>query len=148
MSENRDRDSSGLSMSTKPNKTIMLGMHELLFIDDHTTMMMDDRDYEHLMPLKPVMPTGVIIVPIDFIDKIGRAFLLAIRTGKDIPVKVSELELYLLRELCFSKAEYFGKRVGLSLKRKVLNALYTQKDEQENLLEQLLKDIDLGEINE
>ena len=99
MSENRDRDSSGLSMSTKPNKTIMLGMHELLFIDDHTTMMMDDRDYEHLMPLKPVMPTGVIIVPIDFIDKIGRAFLLAIRTGKDIPVKVSELELYLLREL-------------------------------------------------
>jgi len=145
MSENRDADSSGISMSTKPNRTIMLSIHELLFIDDHTTMMMDDRDYEHLMPLKPVIPTGVIIVPIDFIDKIGRAFLLGIRTGKETPVKVSELELYLLRELCFSKAEYFGKKVGLSLKRKVLNALYTQREREENLLEQLLKDIDLGE---
>ena len=97
------------------------------------------------MPLKPVMPTALIVAPIDFIDKIGQAFLTAMRTGNDVPVKVSELELYILRELCFAKIEYFGKRVGLTLKRKVLTALYADRKKEENLLEQLLKDIDLGD---
>ena len=145
MSKNKDDEKLGISMSNRSNRTIVLSIHELLFIDDHTTMMMDDRDYEHLMPLKPVMPTALIVAPIDFIDKIGQAFLTAMRTGNDVPVKVSELELYILRELCFAKIEYFGKRVGLTLKRKVLTALYADRKKEENLLEQLLKDIDLGD---
>ena len=106
---------------------------------------MDDRDYEHLMPLKPLIPSAIIIAPIDLIDKIGKAFLIALNTGKNVSVKVSELELYILRELCLAKVEYFGKRVGLSLKRKILNALYADRTKEENLLEQLLRDIDLGD---
>ena len=51
----------------------------------------------------------------------------------------------MLREIALAKAEYFGKRVGLSLKRKVYSALYGQRTEQLDFLEQLLKDIDLGE---
>jgi hypothetical protein len=55
------------------------------------------------------------------------------------------MELYLLREICFSRVEYFGHKVGLSLKKKVLHALHGRKKKDIDLLEQLLKDIDLGE---
>ena len=54
----------------------------------------------------------------------------------------------MLREISLAKAEYFGKQVGISLKRKVYSALFTQKNKQHDFLEQLLKDIDLGEKND
>ena len=51
----------------------------------------------------------------------------------------------MLREMCITTIDYFGYSVGLSLKKKVLTALYKDKQRNINLLEQLLKDIDLGE---
>ena len=149
MSENNDKDSSGISMGTKPNKTIMLSIHELLFIDDAITLMIDGRDMEGMYPMKPPIRLSLVAVPIDLIDKIGNAFLEHMRMNKvateSVPIQISEMELYMLREIALAKAEYFGKRVGLSLKRKVYSALYSQRTQQLDFLEQLLKDIDLGE---
>jgi hypothetical protein len=112
--------------------------------------MIDGKEFESMMPLKPAIPSSILLVPIDFIDKIGKALLdlvLAPKTSLkiQITIKVSEMELYLLREICFSRVEYFGHKVGLSLKKKVLHALHGRKKKDIDLLEQLLKDIDLGE---
>ena len=131
------------------NRVINLTLHEILFIDDAITLMIDSRDLEGMYPMKPPIRLSLVAVPIDLIDKIGNAFLEHMRMNKlateSVPVKISEKELYMLREIALAKAEYFGKRVGLSLKRKVYSALYGQRTEQLDFLEQLLKDIDLGD---
>jgi hypothetical protein len=137
-------------MSEREDRQITLTIPELLFIDDNVSLMIDGKEFESMMPLKPAIPSSILLVPIDFIDKIGKALLdlvLAPKTSLkiQITIKVSEMELYLLREICFSRVEYFGHKVGLSLKKKVLHALHGRKKKDIDLLEQLLKDIDLGE---
>ena len=143
MSQN-DKDKELHRMSDKEVKQITLNIHELAFIDDYITLMIDGTDFENMMPIRPLYQVALVAVDINFLDKIGRALVKAMRDGV-ATLDVSEMDLYLLRELCTSKAEYFGHNVGLSLKRKVLKALYTTSSIQLDLLEQLLKDIDLGE---
>ena len=142
-------DESTYRISEIPNHVIYLTLHELLFIDDATTLMIDGRDMEHMYPLKPMTRISLVAVPIDLIEKIGNAFLEHLRVKKyasdTIAVPISEMELYMLREIALTKAEYFGKRVGISLKRKILSALFEKQNNQLNLLEELLKDIDLGD---
>tara|TARA_B100000900_G_C20331724_1_gene614505 strand:- start:172 stop:528 length:357 start_codon:yes stop_codon:yes gene_type:complete len=114
--------------------------------------MLDGRDFENMMPLRPVAPSAIVLVPIDFIDKIGRAFIKIMtqktdaRLGKrTVSVKMSEMELYMLRELCISRMDFNGHKVGLTLKKKVLFALYQRKQKTIDIIEQLLEDIDLGD---
>jgi len=139
-------------ISEVENRVINLTLYELLFIDDAITLMIDSRDLEHMFPLKPQIRLSLVAVPIDLIDKIGNGILEHMRMNKPssqtIPIKISEMELYMLREISLAKAEYFGKQVGISLKRKVYSALFTHKNKQHDFLEQLLKDIDLGEKND
>lgn len=138
-------------MNEKQDKQLTLTMPEILFIDDNITLMIDARDVESMMPLKPSMPSSIIIVTIDFIDRIGKAFLDVSsksergNTKATSTINVSELDLYMLREMCFSRIDYFGHRVGLSLKKKVLYSLYGNTIKQEDILENLLKDVDLGD---
>jgi len=143
MSQN-DKDKELHRMSDKEVKQITLNIHELAFIDDYITLMIDGTDFENMMPIRPLYQVALVAVDINFLDKIGRALVKAMRDGV-ATLDVSEMDLYLLRELCTSKADYFGHNVGLSLKRKILKALYTTSSTQLDLLEQLLKDIDLGE---
>ena len=100
----------------------------------------------------PVVPSALVLVPIDFIDKIVNAFVKIMtlktdaRLGKrTIDVSVSEMELYMLRELCISRLTFNEHRVGLTLKKKVLFALYQNKQRTIDIIEQLLEDIDLGD---
>ena len=135
----------------KEDRQITLTIPELLFIDDNISLMIDGSEFETMMPLRPSVPSSIMIVSIDFIDKIGKAFIEAsIKSTRDgisatSTISVSEMDLYVLRELSISRVEYFGHRVGLSLKKKVLHALYIKQRTQEDLLEKLLKDIDLGD---
>ena len=146
MSTNDDLDMFK-SMSEITDKKLNLTLHEIVFIDDHITLMIHAREWEGMIPLKPVLPSSLIVVPIDMVDKIGKAFIEAIEKG-NASILVSEAELYMLRELALSKVDYFGHKVGLSLKKKVLYILYSKDIKQQNFLEKLLKDIDLGETNE
>tara|TARA_R100000458_G_scaffold39051_1_gene36558 strand:- start:411 stop:893 length:483 start_codon:yes stop_codon:yes gene_type:complete len=144
-------------MDDSEDRYLSLTIPEILFIDDNISLMIDGVEFENMMPLRPSIPSSVMIVSIDFIDKIGRAFIEAsYKASKNginatATISVSEMDLYILRELCISRIDYYGHRVGLSLKNKVLKALYVKnlrRRKQENLLEQLLKDIDLGDIND
>ena len=142
MSENRDKDFK--RMSEKPDKKLRLTLHEITYIEDNISLMIDGSEFTNMLPLKPLLPTALMAVDINFIDKIGQAFLIASDEGS-VVVSVSEMDLYLLRELCLSRVEHFGQRVGLTLKKKVLYTLYSKKNKQEDLLEKLLKDVDLGD---
>ena len=143
MSTNDDLDMFK-SMSEITDKKLNLTLHEIVFIDDHITLMIHSKEWEGMIPLKPLLPSSLIVAPIDMVDKIGKAFIEAIEKGNS-SILVSEAELYMLRELALSKADYFGHKVGLSLKKKILYALYSKDKEQQNFLEKLLKDIDLGD---
>tara|TARA_R110002020_G_scaffold251597_2_gene465434 strand:- start:632 stop:1063 length:432 start_codon:yes stop_codon:yes gene_type:complete len=142
MSENRDKDFK--RMSEKPDKKLRLTLHELTYIEDNISLMIDGSEFTNMLPLKPLLPSALMAVDINFIDKIGQAFLIASEEGS-VVISVSEMDLYLLRELCLSRVEYFGQKVGLSLKKKVLYTLYSKKNKQDDLLEKLLKDVDLGD---
>jgi len=142
MSENRDKDFK--RMSEKPDKKLRLTLHEITYIEDNISLMIDGSEFTNMLPLKPLLPTALMAVDINFIDKIGQAFLIASDEGS-VVVSVSEMDLYLLRELCLSRVEHFGQRVGLTLKKKVLYTLYSKKNKQDDLLEKLLKDVDLGD---
>mgnify|MGYP003671929931 FL=1 len=150
MSEDKERESYQ-KISDKDTKTLSLTIPELLFIDDNVSLMIDGSDFETMIPLRPAISSAIMLAPIDFIDKIGRALVQILSYGKgtiknrSITISVSEMELYMLREMCITTIDYFGYSVGLSLKKKVLTALYKDKQRNINLLEQLLKDIDLGE---
>ena len=105
-----------------------------------------------MMPLRPIVPSAIVLVPIDFVDKMGRAFvkLMKQKTNKPlrdrtVNVPVSEMELYMLREIAISRVNFNGFKVGLTLKKKVLFALYQKRQSTMDIIEELLKDIDLGE---
>ena len=150
MSEDKERESYQ-KISDKDTKTLSLTIPELLFIDDNVSLMIDGSDFETMIPLRSAIPSAIMLVPIDFIDKIGKALVQILAYGegtiknRSITIAVSEMELYMLREMCITTIDYFGYSVGLSLKKKVLTALYKDKQRNINLLEQLLKDIDLGD---
>jgi|TARA_R100000482_G_scaffold98432_1_gene42388 hypothetical protein len=151
MSNNKDR-SEYQRIDDTEIADLKLTLPEILFIDDNISLMLDGRDFENMMPLRPTMPTALILVPIDFIDKIGKAFVELLHTptktnlkDRAVSIRVSEMELYMLREVCISRAKYLDHRVGLTLKKKVLFALYSKKKKQHDLLEELLKDLDLGD---
>ena len=150
MSEDKEREAYQ-KISDKNTKTLSLTIPELLFIDDNVSLMIDGSDFETMIPLRPAISSAIMLVPIDFIDKIGRALVQILSHGegtiknRSITISVSEMELYMLREMCITTIDYFGYSVGLSLKKKVLTALYKDKQRNINLLEQLLKDIDLGD---
>ena len=151
MSNNRDRENYQRIDDTETT-TLSLTLAEVLYIDDNISLMLDGRDFEHMMPLRPVAKSAIVYVPIDFIDKIGRAFVELMKQKtleplreRTVNISVSEMELYMLREIAISRVNFNGFRVGLTLKKKVLFALYQKRQTTIDIIEELLKDIDLGE---
>jgi len=47
--------------------------------------------------------------------------------------------------MAISDIVHYGNRVGITLKQKILNALYSKEITDLTTLEEILKDIDLGE---
>jgi len=131
-------------LSDKNNKKINLTLAELLFIDDNSTMAINGAEFEGMIPVRVPQATPCTIVTIDFIDKMGKALLKSMKTGATI-VSVSDADLYLLREMATSDIVHYGNRVGITIKQKVLNALYSKEITDLTTLEEILKDIDLGE---
>jgi hypothetical protein len=152
MSNHNERGENFQRIDDTETNTLSLTLAEVLYIDDNISLMLDGRDFEHMMPLRPVAKSAIVYVPIDFIDKIGRAFVELMKQKtleplreRTVNISVSEMELYTLRELCISRVNFNGFRVGLTLKKKVLFALYQKRQTTIDIIEELLKDIDLGE---
>jgi len=147
MSDNRDRENFQ-RIDDIETHVISLSLPEILYIDDNISLMLDGRDFEHMMPLRPVAKSAIVYVPIDFIDKIGRAFVELMKQKtleplreRTVNISVSEMELYTLRELCISRVNFNGFRVGLTLKKKVLFALYQKRQTTIDIIEEFINKI-------
>ena len=130
---------------------VSLSLQELLFIDDHVTLLVSERDFQHVVPLKARLPASCVGVDLGFIQLIGKALLEAFSDlGRDVVVSFSSGDLLTIREIALTPIQYGNANVGVSLKRKVYSALFAMElegIEEEKNLDALLKglNIDLGE---
>jgi hypothetical protein len=123
---------------------VELDIKELLFIDDHCTLLVSNRDYEHMTTLVPRLPAMGIPVDIGFIQTIGTALLKAFNEpGRDVTVLLSQADLMSIREISATPISYGTANVGLSLKRKLYAALFGADVELKETFDSLLQGIDL-----
>ena len=127
---------------------IEMDVKELLFIDDHCTLLVSAHDYEHVTPLTPRLPAMGIPVDIGFIQTIGTALLKAFSTpGRDVTVLLSQADLMNIREIAATPVSYGSTNVGLSLKRKLYSALFGADIEMKESLDSLLEGIDMDIVD-
>tara|TARA_R110000824_G_scaffold175297_2_gene353672 strand:+ start:562 stop:1077 length:516 start_codon:yes stop_codon:yes gene_type:complete len=127
-----------------------LTRNEALFLDDSFTLMIEKEKDDHIITsMRPVQNTAGLAVPLDLMDKVGRAIVYTTHTDNQgkvykLPVEISEI--FMIREIAQSFIKVGDEPVGYNLKRKVCELLYAEDLEQENReerLTKLLKDIDV-----
>mgnify|MGYP001350569393 CR=1 FL=1 len=138
-------------ITDKRNIPVSLEIKELLFIDDHVTLLISEHDYEHMTTLTPRLPSMVIPMDIGFIETIGTGLLQAfLNPGKDVEVLFSQADLMGIREIAVTPVSYGNTNVGLSLKRKLYTALYGADMQMKESIDTLLDgiDVDFGEATD
>jgi hypothetical protein len=157
MSELNDDDSTGDGNSqvheeveTEQGYVMQLTKNEALFLDDGLTLMVErEGDEQRVYSMRPVQMTARLAVPLDLMDKIGKAVVYTTtpeNQEKEYAFAIDITELFMIREVASSFIEIEGEPVGLNLKRKICVLLYAKELEQEGrnaLLAQLLTGINL-----
>ena len=157
MFELNDHDSTGDGNSQVPEEVeteqvyvMQLTKNEALFLDDSLTLMVERQgDEQRVYSMRPVQRTARLAVPLDLMDKIGKAVVYTTtpeNQGKEYAFAIDITELFMIREVASSFIEIEGEPVGLNLKRKVCALLYAKDLEQETRdarLDQLLTSINL-----
>ena len=85
--------------------------------------------------MRPVQMTAGLAVPLELMDKIGKAVLYTTmpeNQGKEYAFVIHISELYMIREVALSSISMEGEPVGINLKRKICALLYTTALEQES----------------
>ena len=140
--EEHDHDGSEMLFSLTRN--------EALFLDDSLTLMVErDGDEQRVYSMRPVQMTAGLAVPLDLMDKIGKAVVYTTNKenqGKEYTFAVDISELFMIREVASSFIKIGEEPVGYNLKRKVCELLYSDEIEQESrdiLVDQILKDVNV-----
>jgi len=131
-----------------------LTRNEALFLDDSMTLMIEQdmpdsgRGGSYVSSLRPTQQTAGIPVPMDLIEKVGRAVVATTdpQTNKDTyTITVDHSELYMIREVASSFIKVGEEPVGYNLKVKVSRLLFAddlEKETQNDLLSRLLTGIE------
>ena len=112
-------------------------------------MVQREGDEQEVYSMRPVQMTAGLAVPLDLMDKIGRAVVYTTtleNQGKEYVFAIGISELFMIREVASSLIKIEGEPVGLNLKRKVCTLLYAKDLEQESKdaqLDQMLNSINL-----
>ena len=129
---------------------LSISRNEALFLDDSITLMIERHEDEpKVSSMRPVQMTAGLAVPLDLMDKIGKAVVYTTNPdnqGKDYKVSLYVSEVFMIREVSQSFIKIGDEPVGFNLKRKVCTLLYADDLAQENRDEQiskLLKDVDV-----
>ena len=129
-------------------KTLNLTRYEILFLSDSVTLLMEHDTHEgkFQIPAKTIAPSAGVGVPLELIQKIGMAVLMATEPESegtvDLPITISEL--YLIREVCQSFVQINGERVGYNLLRKVYRLLLESNLKERAEFENLLHDVNFN----
>tara|TARA_R110000824_G_scaffold77584_1_gene196169 strand:- start:3077 stop:3592 length:516 start_codon:yes stop_codon:yes gene_type:complete len=129
-------------------KILSLTRWEALYLSDSMTLLLelDAEKGKISLPARNIQASALVSVPIEMIERIGFAVLLATDpknlTGvTEMPVKVSEL--YMLRECCHSTVRMGDEPIGFNLLRKIYKLLLEEDLKQKELIDSLTADIDL-----
>ena len=143
MSELNDDDSTGDGNSqvheeveTEQGYVMQLTKNEALFLDDGLTLMVErEGDEQRVYSMRPVQMTARLAVPLDLMDKIGKAVVYTTtpeNQGKEYAFAIDISELFMIREVASSFIKIEGEPVGFNLKRKICALLYAKDLEQES----------------
>ena len=130
-----------------------LTRNEALFLDDSITLMIEQDIHDggkgsYVTSLRPAQQTAGIPVPMDLIEKVGRAVLFTTdpqNETKTYTIKVDHSELYMIREVASSFIKLGEEPVGYNLKVKISRLLFAEdleKETQTNLISKLLTGIE------
>ena len=85
---------------------LFLTKNEALFIDDNLSLMLEkDPESGPGYSVRPLAQTAGLPAPVDLLEKIGKAILFTTdleNEGEPAPVPVTEIDLYMLREISHS----------------------------------------------
>jgi hypothetical protein len=130
-------------VETEQGYVMQLTKNEALFLDDGLTLMVERvGDEQRIYSMRPVQMTARLAVPLDLMDKIGKAVVYTTtpeNQGKEYAFAIDITELFMIREVASSFIEIEGEPVGLNLKRKIYALLYAKELEQENRDARLVK---------
>ena len=131
-----------------------LTRNEALFLDDSITLMVEQdmpdsgRAGSYVSSLRPTQQTAGIPVPMDLIEKVGRAVVATTDSQREedtYTIKVDHTELYMIREVASSFIKIGEEPVGYNLKVKISRLLFAEdleKETQNNLISKLLTGIE------
>ena len=130
-----------------------LTRNEALFLDDSMTLMIEQDIPEggkggYVTSLRPTQQTAGIPVPMDLIEKVGRAIVFTTNPQNEkntYKIKVDHSELYMIREVASSFIKIGEEPVGYNLKVKVSQLLFAEdleKETQNDLITKLLTGIE------
>ena len=126
-------------------KFLELSPVELLSIDDGLSLLVNKNEYDGAITLRPVFPSAGIGCSIDLITKVGQAILKMsqnLEAPENQTLELTDVDLYILRELVISQVVKVDKTVALGLRLKLYNLLYNDLIKAEALdksVEHLLK---------
>jgi hypothetical protein len=126
---------------------------ELIYIDDNLSMNYHTNGFKDSITLRIPKRTDCILAGKELIDIIGRGLEVAFRfPNAKINLSLSEADLYIIRELALSSIEMSGEKVGLNLKKKVIEKLYFDNEKnhkkEENKLKEMIDEIDFQNTDE
>ena len=157
MFELSDHDSAGDGNSqaheeikTEQEYVMQLTKNEALFLDDRLTLMVQrEGDEQEVYSMRPVQMTAGLAVPLDLMDKIGKAVAFTTNPenqGQEYEFTLDISEAFMIREVASSVIKVDEEAVGYNLKRKVCVLLYGEELQQENRdfqVDYLLKDVNV-----
>ena len=140
----QNEDEAEIFMETM--RTVSLTRNEALFIDDNVTLqiLQEPDERNNVSGLRVVLPSAVIAVTLDILEKVGMAILSLCDPDNPIEeykIQFSISELYTLREICTSFIKVGNEPVGGNLKRKIYKAILQDEYRERKAFEQLVGDI-------
>jgi len=113
------------------SKVLTLTRSEVLFLDDAFSFMLDP---EHRAT------SSKFTVPVALVVRLGLAVLQSEDTGT-VAIEFVDNELWMLRECCVSTDVYNGDNVGITLRKKIYEALLRKYLDQQQVFEHLVSGI-------
>jgi len=133
-------------------KVLQLTRNEALYLSDSMTLLMEhtpEMGKIHL-PARQLMPQAGVPVPIELIQKIGLAVLVATAPENEeqlADMEVNVAELFLLRECCQSFIKINNELVGYNLLRKIYYLILERDIEERSFIENLTQGIDMSNLS-
>lgn len=126
-------------------RPLFLSPVELLNIDDGLSLLVNKGEFSGAVTLRPVFPSAGIGCSIELIAKVGQA-ILKMSENLEEPigqtVSVTDIDIYVLRELVISQILKIDKSIAFGLRLKLYSLLYSDSvkaEELEQSLERLIK---------